>query len=87
MSRSFKKTPIVKDNSRGRKKDKRFANKKVRNTTSVANGKQYRKYYNPWDIYDYVNYFSLQEWLAVFREDYETESECITSWKKWYYNK
>lgn len=87
MSRSFKKTPIVKDNSRGRKKDKRFANKKVRNTPFVSNGKQYRKHYNPWDIYDYVSYVSLQEWLAIFREDYETEVACITAWKKWYYNK
>lgn len=87
MSRSFKRTPIVKDNTRGRKKDKRFANKKIRNTPSVADGKQYRKHYNTWDIYDYVSHVSLQEWLVIFRYKYVTEKECITAWKRSYYNK
>lgn len=87
MSRSFKKTPIIKDNTRGRKKEKRFANKKIRNTPSVSDGKQYRKHYNPWDIYDYVSFVPLHEWLDAFREDYATEKECITAWKRWYYHK
>lgn len=61
MSRSFKKTPICKDNDRGRKFAKRQANKQVRSTPFVANGGEYRKVFNPWDIYDYVSRCTLKE--------------------------
>lgn len=56
MSRSFKKNLILKDSSGNsyRKWAKRQANKKVRKTKKVANGKQYRKVFETWDINDYV---------------------------------
>jgi len=89
MSRSYKKTPIVKDNSRGRKKDKRSANKKVRNRKHVANGKQYRKYFNTWDIYDYVSYCSLERFMEFkhLRRRYTTDEEMKQAWRRSFYLK
>lgn len=93
ISRSFKKTPITKDNARGRKKDKRHANKKVRNTSEVSNGKQYRKVYNTWDIYDYCSHCSLNSWLKSWEECgrlfryYQTKEDAIQAWRRSYYLK
>jgi len=94
MSRSYKKTPIIKDNRGGRKVAKRTANKKVRNAKRVSNGKQYRKYFNTYDIYDYVYYESLtnrlkywdaeNEWLKKY---YPTKEDFIHHWRKYYYMK
>jgi hypothetical protein len=60
MSRSYKHTPISKDNLFGRKNYKRWANKMVRRTmkhmdddTSYIDHKGYRKLYDSWSIYDY----------------------------------
>lgn len=51
MSRSYKKSPYVVDKKN--KKDKRLANKKVRNTAWIANGMGYKKVYETWDICDW----------------------------------
>lgn len=86
MSRSYRKTPIVKDNKNGRKFAKRQANKRVRRNEDVPNGKQYRKYYNPWDIYDWITFCSFEEyksWGWVFEED-KSEEEMYAEWKKRY---
>ena len=61
MSRSYLKTPIVKDNKRGRKKAKRQANKKVRNEIRLHSGNSYKKVFNTWNIYDYVSYWSQED--------------------------
>lgn len=82
MSRSYKKTPIVKDNKRGRKHSKRQANKKVRHSHEVPNGKQYRKFYNPWDIYDWIYFTSFEDYKQWCEE--ETEEEMYVAWKKRY---
>lgn len=60
MSRSFKKTPIVKDNSKG---EKNFANRKVRRSKDVPNGKGYRKFYNPYDICDWSIRWTKQGYI------------------------
>jgi hypothetical protein len=50
MSRSYKKTPIACRNWKGEKK---FANRKVRRCKEdIANGKQYRKLYQSYDIWE-----------------------------------
>lgn len=55
MSRSRRK-PIFKDGykSKARKIAKGHANRAVRNSDELANGKQYRKQYCSWNIYDYI---------------------------------
>lgn len=85
MSRSYRKTPIVRDNRYGRKKDKRLANKTVRNYNEVPNGKMFRKFFNPWNIYDYKNRCSLEEFISDCEPD-EVEAYKIF-WKKTYFFK
>lgn len=84
MSRSYKKTPIVKDNKGGRKAAKKEANRKVRQSKDVPNGKQYRKFYNPWDIYDYVMYCDSYKEMSSYRKD---EEKAKKLWYKYYYRK
>ena len=74
MSRSYKKYPIVKDkNNKGMK---RYANKKVRRTKNIPNGKAYKKIFESWDISDYQWIWTRKEAI----EDYNEASE--DSWIK-----
>ena len=75
MSRSFKKTPIVKDNRRGRKKSKRLANRKIRNTAALSNGKFYRKVFCSYDIYR-----TLRQ-----NDDKYNNEDIELMWKRFYY--
>lgn len=71
MSRSYKKTPVVKDGRSG-KEGKKFANRKVRRCKhDLANGKAYRKVFESWDIHDMVNYYSYQS----FKKDKEAHQK------------
>ena len=58
MSRSFKKFPCVTDHGKSTYLYKRMANKKVRHTQDLPNGKAYKKVFDSWDIcdYKYCNY-------------------------------
>lgn len=85
MSRSYKKTPISKDNPGGRKSSKKQANRRVRNSKNVPNGKQYRKFFNSYDIYDYISECSFEEYKKY--QDAETEQELYGQWRKYYRNK
>ena len=51
MSRSYKKSLWIKDRSPFHKKQ---ANRKVRRSEDVPNGKAYRKFYESYDISDYA---------------------------------
>ena len=53
MSRSKKKVPGFTDKDRNTYRDKRFANKKVRNTNNIPDGKYYKKLYCSWNIRDW----------------------------------
>lgn len=57
MSRS-KRKPIWTEGYGGKRRPsaKHQANKAVRNTEDIGNGKAYRKEYNPWNITDYKLY-------------------------------
>lgn len=89
MSRSYKKTPIVKDNCGGRKFAKRQANKKVRNSMNVPDGKQYRKFYNTWNLYDYVSYCTLEDFMKIkhLRRFYKSDEEMKQAWRRSFYIK
>jgi hypothetical protein len=67
MSRSYRK-PYCTDGYKGSLRKqffKREANKKIRNSEEVPDGKAYRKFYDPWNICDY-HYFvpkeNLEKW-------------------------
>lgn len=73
MSRSYKKNPISKDNSRGAKQQ---ANGVVRRAQDVPNGKQYKKFYSQYDICDWWTYMSKDHWIRQWHEDEDG------SWRK-----
>ncbi len=77
MSRSYKKHNRVKDPAN--KGMKRYANKKVRHTKNVPNGKAYKKLFESWDISDW-NWIWTKE-QAI--EDYNSAPE--DSWIKKHY--
>ena len=54
MSRSYKHNHICTDRKHGAKYWKRQANRKVRHSFNVPNGKQYRRFYDSWEIHDFV---------------------------------
>ena len=97
MSRSFKKHPYCTDGRAGRKPWKRRANKIVRNyKNNLADGKNYKKLYNSWNIHDYISRWSWpevkKEWEnglrnTYLREHYPTLKELYKFWKKYYHNK
>ena len=65
MSKSYKKTPIIKDNTGTKQLQwyKRHANKTVRRTADIANGKAYKKVYCTWNIHDYSFRQTYNEYL------------------------
>lgn len=74
MSRSFKKYPFCKDR-KSCKWGKRYANKVVRKTKDIPNGKFYKKVIEPWDyIYDYSFSESFDKYYKRHYIDY-TEKE------------
>lgn len=79
MSRSYKKHPRVKDKTN--KNMKKFANKKVRHTEDIPNGKAYKKVFESWEISDYNWIWTKEEAI----EQYNRADE--NSWiKKRYKN-
>lgn len=89
MSRSYKKHPIVKDPAG--KYMKRFANKKVRRTKDIPNGKAYRKVFETWDISDFRWIWSREKAIYDYltaepdswiRKKYETLEEYLKYWEK-----
>lgn len=97
MSRSFKKHPYCTDGRGGRKQWKRIANKIVRNyKNNLADGKNYKKLYESWNIHDYISRWSWseakKEWEDGLRntylqEHYPTLKEFYRLWKKYYHSK
>lgn len=69
MSRSRKKIACTKDSGKGKTWAKRQANKKVRRTEGIPNGKQYRKVFCSWDIFDWkhIEFDPTSEWYRKFK--------------------
>lgn len=66
MSRSYKHNPVCTDRKHGAKWWKRQANHKVRHNTDFLNGKGYRKFYNSWEIRDWVCWESKADAIAWY---------------------
>lgn len=77
MSRSYKKTPILKQCGYG-KYGKKMANKKVRQYKNMifSKSKKYKKLFDQWNIKDFVSFYarekavkdgSVKEWEAHYR--------------------
>lgn len=61
MSRSYKKNPIIKDNTRGMKK---VANRKVRRTKDIPlKGTAYKKAFPQYDIHDWICRYTYQDYM------------------------
>lgn len=101
MSRSYKKNPIYTD---GRtptpKKSKKYANKKVKHTSNLPNGKAYKKVYESYDIHDYVSRWTweeakewylrksqIEEWTHYLKKQYPTLKLFYRYWKKTFKSK
>lgn len=98
MSRSYKKNPIITD---GRtptvKRMKRIANKKVRHTKNLPNGKSYKKVFETYNIHDYISRWTWEEAkMAYFhfdpnginwQKDYLTLKDFYKYWQKYYFSK
>ena len=79
MSRSYKKTPVCKDDNRSKKFGKKMANKKTRKTANLSGkSKHYRKAYETWDVCDFRTYKEC---------DMDFDEEELNHWKKWYLRK
>jgi hypothetical protein len=67
MSRSFKKVPgFIDEPSR---KDKRFANKKVRKNWNISDGCNYKKLYESYNIRDWKSVFFTDFSFSNFIEE------------------
>jgi hypothetical protein len=53
MSRSYRRPWVTDQQCGGAHFSKKYANRKVRRSLNVPNGKAYRKFYNPWNIRDW----------------------------------
>lgn len=85
MSRSYKKHPRVKDPAN--KYEKRFANKKVRNSDNIPPRGGYKKVYCSWLISDYCWIWTkkqaIQRWeKGEAYSGFKTLEEWLNYWEK-----
>lgn len=66
MSRSYRHSNICK--MQNGKNMKKFANKKVRNTEDIPNGKAYKKCFESWDICDYKWIWTKQDAIREYEQ-------------------
>ena len=81
MSRSYKKQPYYTDgHPKSTKKQKRFANKKVRKyRKKIECGNAYKKIFCSWEIHDYKIRWTWKEAVENYNNNYDF-------WKKSYPN-
>lgn len=95
MGKSVKKTPIIKDNGKGKKKDKALANRATRRKLkdpdfSISDGKSYKKEYESYRIADYVCRWTQEEAIEEYnkinsfidKRKYPTLESFLNYWKK-----
>lgn len=86
MSRSYKKHPITKDGNRSSKKDKQIANKRIRRNYKndlPTKGKGFKKFYNSWEINDYVCYWSKEEAIKNWNDEVNEAASRGIPLEKW----
>ena len=64
MSRSYRKTPIIKDNGKHKQFSKRQANKKVRREI-CGSGAEYKRHYEQYDICDFFYFVDKKDKKAM----------------------
>lgn len=91
MSRSFKRTPIMKMCPVHGRIGKQFANRRVRrHKKEIPSGCAYKRLYEQYDIHDWISYCPLNDylcpryWYLLYGRD-ETIQTTIKKWKKDYY--
>jgi len=85
MSRSYKKTPVVKQTLKGSKK---AANKRIRkmlkNGTDIGNGNEYQKHTNSYDIADFACRWSKEDATQFYykhtQAEYYAHSKLSKEW-------
>lgn len=70
MSRSYKRTPVYQEGygTKSLQWYKRHANKKVRRTAEIADGKAYQKVYETWIFRDYT----VRKTLIQYKTEFES---------------
>lgn len=73
MGKSYKKTPVVKDNNRSKKQQKKTASRKVRRMLKekedlITGGCSYKKLSESYDIADYVCRWTEQEAIEHYNK-------------------
>jgi len=82
MSRSYRKPWVVDGYDTKRKQwAKRQANKRIRQTSVVADGMQYKKLYCRWDISDYRYYADNKPYQSTFLGILEWQHPFPEMWK------
>ena len=97
MSRSHKKNPWYTDHHvKSSQENKKFANKKVRNTEEIPNGGSYKKVSESWDICDFKFFYTKEEAIEEYNKAKENDEEWVKKytlkewlrhWRTIYYNK
>ena len=97
MGKSFKKTPIIKENGDSKKQMKIIANKVVRSKLKdpyfiIANGNAYKKEYESYDIADYICRWTKKDAVSAYYKNTElqekyTLDEWLSKWKRSVVNK
>lgn len=82
MSRSYRKFPMRKFNRSGMKK---VANRRVRRYKGeIADGKDYKKVFNSWDISDYCWFKTKEDAINEWYKDQYDIINNVNSWKSKY---
>lgn len=95
MSKSYRKTPIAKSRtSLYRSFAKKYANKRVRQSSFVKSGKYYCKISQSCEIYDFISYYPLSDRIRDYNNEchfmhkrFQNEEEAIMDWKRSMYYK
>ena len=92
MGKSYKKTPVIKENGESKKKMKTIANKAVRRKMKdadfeIANGNAYRKEYESYDIADYISRQTKHDAIEAYKnkrwiQEKYTLEKWLNEWKK-----
>lgn len=68
MSRSYRKTVIIKKND---KRMKKYSNKKVRKRKNISNGKAYKKILSSYEISDFAFFYSYKLHSSIYGDSKE----------------
>lgn len=88
MSRSYKKNPVYTDSTKGRKTQKRWANKKIRRYKKyISNGNFYRKIFESYEIHDFIIRRTWSEEINKFNVNISSLKDERNYWEKKFYRK